>query len=191
MKRSLGPGTILYPTPLLIVGTYDREGRPNIMAAAWGGICCSKPPCVTISLREATYTFGAIKERGAYTLSVPSLEHAAAADYVGIVSGRKTDKFADTGLTPVGSDLVDAPYVGEFPMVLECKLRHTFELGLHTQFVGEIVDVKVDEGCVDEQGRADPKLVDPLAFAPGIRRYYGLGALVGEAFSIGKQVKPH
>ena len=68
MKRSIGAKTIIYPTPLLIVGTYDPEGKPNAMAVAWGGICCSSPPAVTISLRKATYTYGNIMERKAYTI---------------------------------------------------------------------------------------------------------------------------
>ncbi len=71
MKKSIGANTILYPTPVLIVGTYDKDGKPNGMTAAWGGICCSKPPCVTVSLRKATYSYGSIVESKAYTLSIP------------------------------------------------------------------------------------------------------------------------
>ena len=108
------------------------------MTAAWAGICCSKPPCVTISLRKATYTYGNIMERQAYTLSVPSDKYVQEADYFGIASGREVNKFTETNLTPVKSELVDAPYVGEFPMVLECKLIHHHEIGLHTHFIGEI-----------------------------------------------------
>ena len=118
MKTSLGAKTLVYPTPVFIVGTYDSGGKPNAMAVAWGGICCSKPPCVSISVRKATYTYGNLVERKAFTISVPSREHVAAADYFGVVSGRDGDKFAAIGLTAVRSDLVDAPYVGEFPLVL-------------------------------------------------------------------------
>ena len=68
MKKSLGPKTLIYPTPVWVVGTYDKEGKPNVMTIAWGGICCSKPPCVAISLRKATYSYGNIVERKAFTL---------------------------------------------------------------------------------------------------------------------------
>jgi flavin reductase (DIM6/NTAB) family NADH-FMN oxidoreductase RutF len=170
------------------VGSYDPDGKPNIMTIAWGGICCSKPPCVTISLRKATYTFDCIMQRKAYTLSVPSEKYAREADYFGMASGRSTDKFAAAGLTPVPSDRVDAPYVQEFPMVIECRLVHTFELGLHTQFVGEIVDVKVDETVLDDQGRPDCRKISPLVFAPEVGKYYGVGGLIGEAFSMGKSL---
>ena len=147
MKKSLGAKTIVYPTPVLVVGTYDKDGKPNVMTVAWGGICCSVPPCIAVSLRKATYSYGNIVSRKAFTVSVPSERHVKEADYFGIASGRAEDKFAATGLTPVRSDLVNAPYVQEFPLVLECRLAHTFELGLHTQFVGEILDVKIDETC--------------------------------------------
>ena len=81
------------------MGSYDAQGKPNVMTIAWGGICCSKPPAVTVSLRKATYTYGCIQERGAYTVSIPSEKFAAQADYFGIASGRDTDKFAAAGLT--------------------------------------------------------------------------------------------
>ena len=122
MKKSLGAKTILYPTPVLIVGTYDAAGKPNAMTAAWGGICCSSPPCVAVSLRKATYTYGNIAQQGGFTINIPSEKHVLEADYFGLMSGKKTDKFAESGLTPVRSDLVNAPYIAEFPFVLECRL---------------------------------------------------------------------
>ena len=188
MKTSVGAKTILYPTPVLIVGTYDEDGQPNGMTAAWGGICCSKPPCIYVSLRKATYSYGNIVARGAFTVSVPSQEHVVEADYFGIASGRDGDKFAATGLTPVRSELVDAPYVAEFPLVLECKLLHTLEIGLHTEFVGEVLDVKADESVLDDKGAPDIARIQPLIFAPGNRAYFGVGEYVGPAFSIGRQI---
>ena len=186
MKKSFGAKPLIFPTPVWCVGSYNASGKPNVMTVAWGGICCSVPPCVTISLRKATYSYGSIMARRAYTLSVPSEAQVKAADYFGMVSGRDTDKFKVTGLTAVRSDLVDAPYVGEFPMVLECRVIHHYEIGLHTHFVGEIVDVKVDEDSVDADGKPDIGKVRPLVFAPEVRRYYGVGNCVGKAFEIGK-----
>ncbi len=190
MKKSLGAKTLLCPTLVLVVGTYDRQGKPNAMTAAWGGICCSRPPCVAVSLRKATYSHGSIVARQAFTISVPSAAQAREADYLGIASGRSADKFAAAGLTPVRSDLVDAPYVQEFPLVLECRLVHTFELGLHTQFVGEILDVKADEAVLGPDGRPDIKKIRPLVFAPGTSEYYEIGNLVGQAFVIGEHLSP-
>lgn len=189
MKKSIGAKTILYPTPVLIVGTYDKDGKANGMTAAWGGICCSSPPCVTVSLRKATYSYASILESKAYTLNIPSEKYVSEADYFGMVSGKNEDKFKATGLTPVKSDLVNAPYIQEFPLVLECKLLHTFEIGLHTQFVGEILDVKADETVLSDDGVPDIKKVNPILYATAEQEYFGVGNKIGAAFSIGKSIK--
>lgn len=186
MKKSLGARTLVYPAPVFVVGTYDKAGKPNVMTAAWAGICCSRPPCVSVSLRKATYTHGNIVERQAFTVNVPSERQVKEADYVGIVSGRRENKFSGAALTPVKSELVDAPYVKEFPLVLECRLRHTSELGSHTQFVGEVMDVKAEEDVLGEGGLPDIEKVRPIIYAPVVRCYYRLGAYLGKAFSIGK-----
>jgi flavin reductase (DIM6/NTAB) family NADH-FMN oxidoreductase RutF len=161
MKKSIGAKTIVFPTPVFIVGTYDKAGKPNVMTAAWGGICCSSPPCVAVSLRKATYTYGNIMTNKAFTAS---------------------------GLTPVKSDLVNAPYVKEFPLVLECEVLHTLEIGLHTQFVGEIMDVKADKAVVGKKGLPDVEKVRPFSYAPEGRAYYRIGSFLGKAFSIGKKI---
>ena len=189
MKKSLGAKTILYPTPVMLVGTYDAEGRPNIMTAAWGGICCSVPPCVAVSLRKATYTYGNIAQQGGFTINIPSDQYAVQADYCGMVSGKKADKFAETGLTPVRSALVNAPYIEELPLVLECKLVHQIELGLHTLFVGEILDVKANEDVLDDKGVPDVEKLKPFFYAPEANAYYGTGKRLGDAFSIGQAVR--
>ena len=159
------------------------------MTFAWGGICCSSPPCVTISLRKATYTYGNIMERKAYTINVPSEDYVKQTDYFGIASGRKVDKFSTTGLTPIKSDLVDAPYVQEFPMILECKVVHTFEIGLHTQFIGEIVDVKVDEEALGGNGVPDMGKVKPFVFGAEWGFYHAIGHRLAKAFDVGKGIK--
>ena len=112
------------------------------MAAAWGGICCSRPPCLSVSLRKATYTYGNIVARKAFTVNIASEQYVTEADYFGIVSGRDVDKFAETGLTPVRSDWSTRPTSTSSRSSIECKLLHTLEIGLHTLFVGEILDVK-------------------------------------------------
>ena len=188
MKQSLGAKTILYPTPVLVVGTYSSDGKANAMTAAWGGIACSNPPCVSISLRAATASHGNLMERRAFTISLPGEANAAQADYFGLVSGRDHDKFAELGVTAVRSELVDAPYVGEFPLVLECAVVGVHELGLHTQFIGEIKDVKVDEAVLDTEGGIDIELLRPIMFAVGHGRYFGVGGDVGKAYTIGKQL---
>lgn len=189
MKKSVGAKTIIYPTPVLIVGTYDEAGKPNVMNAAWGGINCSDPPCVYVSVRESRYTFDNIVKNEAFTISIPTEEQVVEADYFGIASGKAGDKLATTGLTPVDSDLVKAPYIDEFPLVLECKLVHTVDLGAHTQFTGEILDVKVDEELTDSAGNPDIKKINPILYDPIGIAYYGIGEFKGKAFSIGMKFR--
>jgi flavin reductase (DIM6/NTAB) family NADH-FMN oxidoreductase RutF len=187
LKQSVGAKTMLYPTPVVVVGTYDKQEKPNMMTAAWVGICCSKPPCIAVSLRKATYTYSNIVEQRAFTINIPSEKYVKETDYIGIASGKKVDKFSATKLTPVRSDLVNAPYVKEFPLVLECRLLQTIEIGLHTQFIGEIVDTKAEDTIL-EKGVPDMKKINPILIAPEAWMYYGVGNNIGKAFSIGKQI---
>ncbi|MFC1953831.1 flavin reductase family protein [Chloroflexota bacterium] len=175
MKKSIGPKTIVYPTPTFVVGTYDSSGKPNVMTAAWGGICCSSPPCVAVSLRKATYTHGSIVAKKAFTINIPSEVYVKEVNYFGTASGRTEDKFLASGLTPVKSDVVDAPYVQEFPLVLECRLLHTIEIGLHTQFIGEIIDTKTDEDLIGDNEIPSIEKVKPIIFTPGVGTYHGVG----------------
>lgn len=187
MKKSIGAKTIVYPTPVFVIGSYDKDGKPNAMTASWGGICCSTPPCVAVSVRKVTYSFSSIAARKAFTINIPSEALAKKADYFGLVSGKDTDKFSASGLTPVKGTLVDAPYIKEFPLVLECKVIQTIEIGSHTQFIGEIMDVKADESALGGDGLPDIEKVQPVIFAPAIRAYYGIGKNIGKAFAIGKE----
>jgi len=188
MKKSLGAKTIIYPTPVLIIGTYDSQERPNLAAVAWGGICCSTPPCVAVSLRKSRHSHSNIMQRKAFTVNILSEDMVKKADYYGIVSGKDEDKFAKTGITPVKSELVDAPYGREFPFVLECRLYKSIELGAHTQFMGEILDVKAEESILDPDGQLNIEKLKPFFYDPATVNYFGTGKKLGKAFSIGKEV---
>jgi flavin reductase (DIM6/NTAB) family NADH-FMN oxidoreductase RutF len=185
---SLGANTFAPITPVWVVSTYDHEGKPNVMTAAWSGICCSKPPCVYVSLRKATRTYSNLMERKAFTISFPSEEYVKEADYFGIASGRDTDKFANTNLTPIKSDLVDAPYVKEFPMILECKVIKVIEIGLHTEFIGEVIDAKAREDILGEDKLPDIEKLKPIIWSMTNMSYRRVGEAIGKSFAIGKQV---
>jgi flavin reductase (DIM6/NTAB) family NADH-FMN oxidoreductase RutF len=187
LKHSIGARTIILPTPAWVIGTYDKEGKPNAMTAAWAGVCCSEPPCVAVSVRRSRHTFEGISIRKAFSVNVPSEDYIRETDYLGTVSGKKENKFEKSGLTAVKSDLIDAPYIDEFPLVLECRLVNTFELGIHTQFVGEIVDVKADEGVLTESGFPDIEKVKPFVYSPGTMSYHAIGNRLGRGFDIGKK----
>ncbi len=186
MKKSLGPQTLVYPMPAFLVGTYDETGRANIMTAAWGGICCSEPPLLAVSIRKNRKTYEALVARKAFTISIPSGQLAAQTDFAGIATGRNTDKFAQLNLTPARGAFADAPYVEECPVVLELVVHSSQDLGSHVQFIGEIKDVKIDEDCLNEAGKPDIALVNPLLYDGGGREYRHVGSAAGKAFAGGK-----
>lgn len=188
MKKSLGPKPLAYATPVWVIGSYDDKNRPNAMTASWAGICCSKPPAVCVSLRRATYTYHNIMKRQAYTVSIPSEKYIAQADYFGMASGKEIDKFAKTGLTPAKSEVVDAPYVAEFGLILECKLIHWHEIGLHTQFVGQIIDIKADEELLGADGLPDVLKLKPFIYLPEVEDYFALGQRLGKAWELGRGI---
>lgn len=183
--KSLGAKTLLFPTPVLLIGSYDDTNIPNLMNVAWGGVCCSQPPCVCISLREATYSYHSIMKRKAFTVNIPSAQQVREADYVGIYSGREEDKFVSLGLSHTKSNLVDAPYSEDFPLVLECKVIQVHKIGLHTQFIGEIIDVKVNEEILSSNGSIDLRKLNPMAYIVGERAYFEIGKFIANAYQIG------
>ncbi len=190
MKVSLPGLPILLPSPVLIVGTYGPDGKPDIMNSAWGGIVCSKPPCISVSLREATLTYHNIKQNQAFSVNIPSDKYVREADLVGLVSGRDNDKFALTGLTPEKSKLVNAPIVQEFPYALECKLVKQIELGSHTMFIGEIVGIVADSEVLNAKQLPDVEKVRPMLWGSfSSMAYYKVGDKLGDSFSIGNTLK--
>jgi flavin reductase (DIM6/NTAB) family NADH-FMN oxidoreductase RutF len=187
-KKNLGAYTFLYPTPLVLCGTYDSDGRPNLATLAWAGLCCSEPPAVQISVRKQRHTYAAILEKREFTVNIPSTKLAKEADFCGMASGRSVNKFERALLTPKHGEFVDAPIVDEFPVCLECRLLHRLEIGSHDLFVGEILASWVREECLGEDGQPDPIKISPIAFTPmkDGARYYALGSPAGNAFDIGK-----
>lgn len=183
-RRDLGPRPLTYPMPALLVGVYDAEGRPNLMTAAWGGICNSTPPCVSVSIRPSRWTHDPLLRRKAFTLGIPSAAMAAQADFAGITCGRTVDKFAAAGLTPCRGEHVDAPYAGECPIVLECRLLQHVELPSHTLMIGEICNVSALESCMNGD-LPDIARVDPLVYDAASRCYYRLGGKVAQAYTAG------
>ncbi|MDR2672687.1 MAG: flavin reductase family protein [Coriobacteriales bacterium] len=187
MKKSVGTLGLLFPNPVLVVGTYDSAGEPNAATLAWGGIASSGPEAVSIAVRPSRHTYEALLRTKAFTINLPSVEHAAAVDYFGIATGRTARKFAVTGLTPVRGSVVDAPYIAEFPFNMECQVVESLDLGAHTLFIGHVKDVKVSELLLTEDGNLDWQTASILTFDAALRVYRAPGEIVGNAFSIGKK----
>jgi flavin reductase (DIM6/NTAB) family NADH-FMN oxidoreductase RutF len=188
MKKSLGARTLIYPSPVLIIGTYDKKGKPDVMTASWGGIASSQPPCVAVSVRQQTCSYQNLMDRKAFTISIPSQQHVKETDYMGLVSGRNTDKLASTKLTALKSKVVDAPYIKELALIMECRVIHITNLGMHTQFIGEVIDTKAEDQVLGSDGSVDVKKLRPLIYTPDTQQYFGIGEFIDNVFSAGKRI---
>lgn len=184
-KKSLGARAVAMPLPVWVIGSYNQDRSANFMTAAWCGQCSSEPPCVAVSLRPSRLSHENILRQQAFTVNIAAQEQFELVDFFGLVSGRSVDKLRAAGLTILRSGLVPAPYIAEFPLNLECRLLKSVEIGSHTQFIGEIVDVKAGMSVLDAEGRPDMAKLAPLFCSPADRGYYGLGARLGNAYSAG------
>ncbi len=185
MRKNFGAKTWLYPMPVLIIGSYDGEGRANAMTAAWGGIYDTDQ--IIICLSPEHKSTQNILHSGAFTVSVADAEHVAAADYVGLVSGHTVaDKVARAGFTTEKSTLVNAPIICELPLTLECRLLKVTEEGC---VIGEIVNVSADERVLADDGLIDPAKLRAISFDPVRHNYLLLGESVAQAFAVGRNIK--
>lgn len=185
MRKNFGTKPWLYPLPVLIIGTYDEEGNPDAMNAAWGGLYDAN--LVELCLSAGHKTTQNIKAKKAFTISFADAEHVAACDYVGMVSANATpDKLRKAGFTTEKSAFVDAPVICELPMALECRLAKITEDG---NIIGEIVNVNADERILGEDGLIDVSQLRPISFDPVHNDYLVLGEKVGNAFSDGGSLK--
>ena len=185
MRKDFGKKPWLYLLPVLIVGTYDPDGTPNAMNAAWGGLYDSDQ--VVLCLSAGHKTTHNIEEREAFTVSFATADQMAACDYVGMVSGSDTpDKLAKTGWHVTKSSKVDAPLFDELPLTLECRYLKTNEDG---NIIGEIVNVTADESILGAGGKPDAARLRPISFDPVANTYRVLGENVGRAFHDGAKLK--
>lgn len=181
-RVNFGAKPFVYPMPVFIIGTYDENGVPNAMNAAWGAITDENEISISMGDHKTTENFA---KTGAFTVSMATEETVVPCDYVGVESANKVpDKFTKAGFHMVKSEYVNAPLIDELPMALECKVRR-FEDGI---LVGEIVNVNADERILTD-GKIDPKKLKPIVYDPVNRTYMGLGEKVGNAFKDGLKLK--
>jgi len=181
-RVDFGAKPFIFPMPVLIIGTYDENGVPNAMNAAWGTITDFNEITISMSHHKTTENLAVT---GAFTVSMATEDTVVACDYVGIESGAKVpDKFARAGFHATKSVHVNAPLIDELPMALECKVKSYQDEIL----VGEIVNVNADESVLTD-GKIDPKKLKPIAYDPVNHTYVGLGNVVGKAFADGAKLK--
>ena len=186
MRKNFGPKTMCYPMPVFIVGTYNADGTPNAMNAAWGGI--SEENEISLCISAEHKTTENLLARKAFTVSMATADYVAACDYVGLVSGKQIpNKVERAGFHAVKSEFVDAPLMEELPMALECRLR-SYDAE-SCRLVGEIVNVSASETVLDEKGKIDPAKLRPITYDSMNHTYLVLGEKVGNAFKDGMRLK--
>ena len=186
MRKNFGPKAMCYPMPVFIIGTYNADGTPNAMNAAWGGI--SEETEITICIDSEHKTAENLLSRKAFTVSMATAKMLNACDYVGIVSGTNVpDKFAKAGFHATQSQFVDAPLIDELPMALECQV---ISYDVETcRLVGRIVNVSADDSVLDANGKVDPAKLQPITYDSMHHKYLLLGEAVGQAFHDGASLK--
>ena len=186
MRKNIKPKAYIYPLPVLIIGTYDENGIPNAMNAAWGTVCDTAQ--VSICLSAGHKTVQNLLKTQAFTVAIADSKNVIPADYVGVVSANKVpDKLSKTGWDIVKSEFVNAPIIQDLPLVLECKL---VSYDTETEIcIGEVVNVSVDDSILDEKGKIDLTKFKPICYDTDGHGYYELGKKVGNAFSDGLQLK--
>ena len=185
MRKNLGKKPLVYPQPVLMIGTYDENGNPDIMNAAWGGVGDDTQIFLCLSPNHKT-TENILKNK-CFTVSMAVEGFEKECDYLGIVSANDVpDKVAKSGLHVSKSEVVNAPVIEELPLCLECELI-SYEPE-HCHLFGEIVGTSVDENILTS-GKVDITKLKPLIFDIDRRGYYSVGAKTEDAFKAGLKIR--
>lgn len=182
MRKNFGAREWIYPMPVLIIGTYDKEGTPDAMNAAWGGINDTKK--IGICLSPEHKTVKNLLEKKAFTVSIATAKYVKECDYVGLVSANEEPKKLEkVGFHTEKSEFVDAPIIKELPFTLECKLISYDEKT--SQLIGEIINISIDDSILILNDKIDVKKLDPITYDSVNHNYIKLGKVAGKAFSDG------
>lgn len=186
-KKIWKSGTFIYPIPAVMVSCGDMENS-NIITVAWTGILNTNPAKVYISVRPERYSYNIIKERKEFVINLTNKDLAYAADWCGVKTGVKVDKFKEMHLTKEECEFVSAPAIKESPVSIECKVTDIKEFGSHHMFIADVMSIDADEKYINEKGSFDISKCNLIAYANG--GYYELGRKIGKfGFSVEKKKK--
>ena len=186
-KISWKGGALLGPLPPVMVSCGDMENS-NIITIAWTGIVNTIPPKTYISVRPSRHSYKIIKEKGEFVINLTTSSTVKEADFCGIYTGAKVDKFERCKLTKEKASIVECPMIAESPLSIECRVTDVIPLGSHDMFLADIVAVNVDEQLLDKEGKLRLDKAGLAAFAHG--EYFELGKKIGNfGFSVNKKKK--
>ena len=185
-KVSWKPGNMIYPLPAVMVSCRGGDGEDNIITIAWTGTICTNPPMTYISVRPERHSYQMIKETGEFVINLTTKNLVKAVDFCGVRSGRDLDKFQQMNLTKEEAKVVNAPMIADSPVNIECKVTEVKELGSHHMFLAEVVNVNVEDGLMDENGKFHLSKSNPLVYSHG--GYYETGKEIGSfGYSVRKK----
>ncbi|OLR63123.1 flavin reductase [Anaerostipes sp. 992a] len=185
-KVSWKPGNMIYPLPAVMVSCRGGDGEDNIITIAWTGTIYTNPPMTYISVRPERHSYQIIKETGEFVINLTTKNLVKAVDFCGVRSGRDLDKFQQMNLTKEEAKVVNAPMIAESPVNIECKVTEVKELGSHHMFLAEVVNVNVEDGLMDENGKFHLSKSNPLVYSHG--GYYETGKEIGSfGYSVRKK----
>jgi len=186
-KIQMGPQTLIYPMPTLLVGA-EVDGKPNFMTAAWGGIANGRPPMISVAIQPHRYTNKGIRQSRAFSVNVPSSDMVRETDYCGIVSGSKINKVEVCRFNVFYGKLKNVPLIEQCPINLECEVVHILGLGSHELIIGRIEETHITESCLTD-GKPDVTKIKPFIYTMSSSQYYAFGEVIAKAFSIGLELK--
>lgn len=186
-KISFKPGNMLYPLPVVLVSAADSKGNTNLITVAWAGTICTNPPMLSISIRPSRFSYHMIEETGEFVVNLTTKELAYATDYCGVKSGRDVDKWRETKLTAIASEVVKAPCIKESPVNIECRVTQVNKLGSHDLFLAEVLAVHVDDAYMDENSAFHLSQAQPIVYCHG--EYFDLGKKLGKfGYSVKRKI---
>ncbi|MDR2966355.1 MAG: flavin reductase family protein [Methanobacteriaceae archaeon] len=185
MKTQIGAKDILFPVPPALIVTGLEDNR-NIITIAWIGIVGSKPPAIGISLHKSRYSLSLLRQTGEFTVNIPSKSDYIKVDYCGITSGKKRNKFKDTGFTKIDGTKVKVPIIKECPLNIECKIIKELDMSDWILIIGEILEINIDSDKINPDGKVSVEKVNPLIYVPTIREYWSIGQKLGNSFDVGR-----
>ena len=187
-KTAIGPQTLMYPMPILLIGA-NVDNKPNIMAIAWCGIANADPPMISLAIRKNRYTLKGINQNMTVSVNIPSHDLVKEIDYCGMVSGSKVDKVDVCKFKVFYGKLDNAPLIEQCPINLECKVVHILDLGTHSFVISQIEETHVSDSCMTN-GQPDVDKINPIAYIGGsAKQYQAMGEVLAKAFSIGKELE--
>ena len=172
-KTSIKPRGFMMPLPAVLLSCQRSGQKPNIITLSWCGVVCSEPPMIGVGIMTSRFSYDIIKDAGEFVINIPTEDQVRHTDFCGHVSGRDEDKFEKCGFTPKKGSEVSAPIIKECPVNIECRTVQSILLGSHELFIGEIVAIHAEEGCIDEKGYVDIEKVKPFVYVPMAKKYVG------------------